>query len=280
MHTNNYSDFNPHTFLEQQETFGERLCRLRTERGIPQTTLSVRLRLSRNAVSNWETGRTRPDISKIPELCAALQISPSVLFGVAEENERRALEDQDLLFQFHSLNEQNQKIVRQMIVMLNDMQAEDKTQVRLVDIKRVYFNSERASAGTGNMLCDSLGEYVYVHIPRNKHRKVDEIITVTGNSMEPTYSNGDNLLVEHTGSINEGEIGIFIVDGQGFVKEYHQDGLHSHNPEYPTIRFSDGADVKCIGRVLGVLTKEQYATQEEIALMEERKQTRRPRRKS
>jgi signal peptidase I len=34
-----------------------------------------------------------------------------------------------------------------------------------------------------------------------------EIITVTGDSMEPTFHDGDDLLVEHTKELSPGEIG-------------------------------------------------------------------------
>lgn len=261
------------------ESFGDRLCKLRNSRGITQSALSFKLHLSRNAVSNWEAGRALPDSSKIIALCDALQVSPSVLLGYEEEDNRRTVEDRELLFGFHKLDQKNQLIVRQMVQMLNTMQDNEDNLIRLDDLRRVYLNSERASAGTGNMLSDSNGEYIYLHLPQNRFGRVDEVIAVTGDSMQPTFQHGDQLLVEHTTQLNEGEIGIFIVDGQGYVKEYQKDGLHSHNPAYDTIRFNENSDVRCVGRVVDVLKDEQYASQEEIDLMEERKGTRRPRRR-
>ena len=257
------------------ETFGSRLCRLRTSAGLQQGELADQLHISRNAVAHWEADRARPDLSKVPDLCNALHITPNELFGMLLHDTA----DHKLLVDFHSLDLKNQQIILQMITMLQGMQDNDKKIVHLDDIMRVYLNSERASAGTGNLLSDSNGDYVYIHIPRSKHSRVDEIITVTGDSMEPTFHNGDELLVEHTATLHEGEIGIFTVEGQGYVKEYRKDGLHSHNHAYQPILFDGCSDVRCVGRVLDVLTPEQYATQEEIDLMEERKTTRRPRRR-
>ena len=54
-----------------------------------------------------------------------------------------------------------------------------------------------------------------------------------------------------------------------FVKEYQPDGLHSHNPEYPVLHFSDGDDVRCVGRVLGVVDPDQYANDVELEMLEE-----------
>lgn len=149
--------------------------------------------------------------------------------------------------------------------------------MRLEDLRRVYCNSLKASAGTGNMLSDTSGEYMYIHLPKYRHRQADELITVTGDSMEPTFHDGDTLLVEHTATLREGEIGIFTVDGQGYVKEYHRDGLHSHNPAYAVITFQEDEEVRCVGRVLCTIAPEQFASEEEVALMEERRHTRRPR---
>lgn len=257
------------------ETFGTRLCRLRTAAGIQQGDLADQLQIGRSAVAHWEADRARPDLAKVPDLCSALHITPNELFGML----RQDAADQELLVNFHSLDLKNQQIILQMIAMLQGMQENDKKIVHLDDIKRVYLNSERASAGTGNLLSDSNGDYIYIHIPRSKHSHVDEIITVTGDSMEPTFHNGDELLVEHTTTLREGEIGIFTVEGQGYVKEYRKDGLHSHNHAYQPILFDGCTDVRCVGRVLDILLPEQHATQEEIDLMEERKSNRRPRRR-
>ena len=79
------------------------------------------------------------------------------------------------------------------------------------------------------------------------------------------FFDGDQVLVQHTNHLQEGEIGIFVNGDAGYIKEYRKDGLYSHNTEYPPIRFSDEDAVRCIGRVLGTLTQEQLATPEEIA---------------
>ena len=87
--------------------------------------------------------------------------------------------------------------------------------------------------------------------------------------MEPTFRNGDDLFVEYVSSLQFGEIGIFVVGGEGYVKEFQDDGLHSHNPEYPVLIFQEGDDVRCVGRVLGVVGKDQYATDLELEIMED-----------
>ena len=60
----------------------------------------------------------------------------------------------------------------------------------------------------------------------------------------------------------------FLVDGEGYVKEYRADGLHSHNPDYPVMTFAEDSDVRCVGRVLGKAEKQDWLSEEELAGME------------
>ena len=70
-------------------------------------------------------------------------------------------------------------------------------------------------------------------------------------SMEPQFHNGDMLLIERTKEIRIGEIGVFTLNGEGYVKELGDKELLSLNPEYQPIKMT--GDVSCNGRVIGVL---------------------------
>lgn len=52
---------------------------------------------------------------------------------------------------------------------------------------------------------------------------------------EPTYHDGDKLFVKEQPSMKSGEIGIFVVDGNAYVKELGVDRLISHNEKYSDI---------------------------------------------
>ena len=87
--------------------------------------------------------------------------------------------------------------------------------------------------------------------------------------MEPTFFDGDQVLVQHTKELREGEIGIFLVDNEGYIKEYRTDGLHSHNPAYGMIPLSGEETVRCVGRVIGKLKEEQIPNEEQLNMIEE-----------
>lgn len=77
----------------------------------------------------------------------------------------------------------------------------------------------------------------------------DFIIGVNGDSMEPTYYDGDKVYVEKMQMVEIGDIGIFVVNNECFIKEAGKDGLISHNPKYPIIPGTES--IQCIGKVLG-----------------------------
>ena len=81
----------------------------------------------------------------------------------------------------------------------------------------------------------------------------DFVIGVSGDSMEPTFSDGDDLYVRKTQAVQFGEIGIFLVEGTCLVKELGASGLVSHNENYETIKGTP--EIRCVGKVLGRVEK-------------------------
>ena len=73
--------------------------------------------------------------------------------------------------------------------------------------------------------------------------------------MEPKYRDGDVVLVEECDSVEQGELGIFILDGDGYFKKFGGDRLISLNPEYSDIMLNNFGEVACCGRVVGKLKR-------------------------
>lgn len=82
-------------------------------------------------------------------------------------------------------------------------------------------------------------------------RRADYALTISGESMEPVYYDGDIVLVKMQDTVEMGQIGIFILDGSGYIKKYCGDHLVSLNEVYDDILFSDYENIKCSGRVIG-----------------------------
>lgn len=57
----------------------------------------------------------------------------------------------------------------------------------------------------------------------------------------------------------------FVTLGKStYIKEYRPDGLHSLNPAYPVMHFSEFEHVYLIGQVIGVLNDEDVACEEDV----------------
>jgi phage repressor protein C with HTH and peptisase S24 domain len=124
-----------------------------------------------------------------------------------------------------------------------------KSRARLL---KIDYYSTPASAGTGNFLESETPEQILVKETPEAER-ADLVIRIVGDSMEPTFHNNDKVFVEKCDAIREGEIGIFIINGDAFIKELGNDCLISHNSAYQPIKLTDNDSIYCCGRVLGIV---------------------------
>ena len=74
-----------------QETIGKNIRKARRERDMTQDALAERLAVTESAVSQWESGKTVPDLLTIPALCAVLGVTSDWLLGVNEEKRREEI---------------------------------------------------------------------------------------------------------------------------------------------------------------------------------------------
>ena len=76
--------------------------------------------------------------------------------------------------------------------------------------------------------------------------------------MIPHFKDGDLVLVRSQPYVNVGEIGIFIIDGNGYIKERGDDRLISINPRYDDIYFEEGQEIRCKGLIIGTLDEDDF----------------------
>ena len=111
------------------------------------------------------------------------------------------------------------------------------------------------SAGTGEFLADATRVEDIVIPDDVRTAEADFALRINGDSMEPKYRSGDILLVQSADTVEEGELGIFVLDGAGYFKKFGGDHLISLNPQYPPIRLKDFENAACCGRVVGKLKR-------------------------
>lgn len=121
----------------------------------------------------------------------------------------------------------------------------------IIPMRLISYYYKNASAGTGELIIDTLPEKD-IEIPDiPEYRNVSYAIGVNGNSMEPVYHDGDILLVEATSELKIGDIGIFLIGSECYVKKMGETELISLNKDYDNIPLDESARIW--GKVIDTL---------------------------
>ena len=113
-----------------------------------------------------------------------------------------------------------------------------------------YFRAG-VSAGTGIFILGNEAEDDIELPALPEYETADFAIDVNGDSMEPDFSHEDIALVQRDAEMHIGDIGVFIVNGDAFIKELGEKELISRNKDYKNIPIHEGDNVVCMGKVIG-----------------------------
>lgn len=121
---------------------------------------------------------------------------------------------------------------------------------------RPLFNS--VAAGFGVVADNTIVSYIPTFITTPSEQEQYIWISVQGDSMSPLIDDGSEILVKKQDCVDNGQIGVVLIDGEDAVVKKISYGdnwieLISINPYYPPRRF-EGADVQRV-RVLGLVKK-------------------------
>lgn len=99
------------------ETIGNRISRLRKEKGMSQEALAEKIGVSPQAVSKWENDQSCPDISLLPQLAKLLDVTvDELLTGTSNEvrmvpkGQRKSIEELTLRVRIHSADGDKVKV--------------------------------------------------------------------------------------------------------------------------------------------------------------------------
>lgn len=231
-----------------KEEIGYVLKQLRISCGMTQKEVAEKIGRKQQIIGHWETGYSQPDANTLFTLCDIYGTSVDEAFGFKKENVSIAKKDINLLNRFHSLDSFGQETVNMILDReLNRTQqlTETATKASSATLRIYTYMHKIAAAGNG---------YYFDDIPTDTieapyKEGADFIIGVSGDSMEPTYNDGDLVYVEKSQIINIGDIGIFMLNNECYIKEAGENGLISHNSKYTLI--PGNKNIHCIGKVLG-----------------------------
>lgn len=240
-------------------TICDRIRFYREKANMEQKELGSRIGVRGNAICNWENGRGRPDISLLPLICEALNVSLYDLFAIPMPIDKYTAEEQELIENYRKLSDSHKHVLRGTLANLTEAQeAESRRKV----IELVYHDKQLCAGFDPGLEFDDTGEPIYLYAREGLSDEYS-VFPVSGDSMEPDYHDGDMVLVEEypgCGKIETGEIGAFIIGNETYIKVYEKDGLHSLNPAYKTMKFNEEDRVYLIGKIVGKLTDEDIVS--------------------
>ena len=214
-------------------------------------------------MTNWKNRGTDPPAKHIVPICEFLDISPYLLL-IGKEKSSPTVEltadEQELLDIYNNLSPQSQGRLRERAEVLAELEAPAADEPDQEESNTIFIEYSvcSVSAGTGEPLInDSYPDFIEV-----KRNEVTEdanfAVKINGNSMLPHYKDNDIVLVRSQPEVEVGEIGIFTIDGDGYIKERGEDRLISLNPEYDDVYFEEGQDIRCKGLVIATLEAEDF----------------------
>lgn len=224
----------------------ETLRELRKEKGLFQVQTAEFLtthgiEVTQRAVSKWELGDTQPNTEQFLLLCE--------LYGV-----------HDVLSTFKgheglldTLNTRGKSRVKEYIHLL-ESDAEfsanaSKQPNRLTRTLPLY--ELPVSAGTGQFL-DS-DSYELIEVDETVPLSATFAVRISGDSMEPRYSDNQVIYIKQQQTIENGDCGIFILNGNAYCKVLSRDKdlmLESLNIKYSPIRVGEFDEFRVIGKVV------------------------------
>lgn len=248
-----------------KKLLGERIRFYRLKAGLQQDELAEKTGVTSKAVSSWEVGASRPDLDNLTQICHTLEVSPAQLLGY---DRGLTPDERTLLKNYRQLCRMDRHTIYTLAANLTQArEMREKEKIHLVRVKSA-FHPLVAGIGLSEEWDDDC-ETIYLH-DSPLARKTDYVFQVSGDSMEPSFHNGDHVCVEKVSphSLTPGMIGAFQYENSTYIKEYTLEGLYSHNPKYDLMRFDETAEVLLIGRVIGTLSAGDFASDKEIDLFE------------
>lgn len=248
----------------------KRIKDLRKHLGLTQEKFGERIGIGGSAISNIEAGTRGVTDQLRLSICREFRVSEAWLRTGEGDKFSNETVDLNEFVRSHGATELELQLVRVYFELDPEIRRECLAQLKEIFRERDEADShsdtvvsfprrplsktlQPFSAGTGVYLGPEEMETIFV-LENDITSRASFCGAVSGDSMEPLFHDGDILLVEGSNDIPVGKIGVFTVDGDGYVKKRGERELISLNQAYPSVPMSE--DSWCNGLVIGVLDPE------------------------
>ena len=224
------------------------LAALRREKGYTQSEAAEYIsrhadkRYTFKMISHWEKGVSSPPVEQFLLLCE--------LYGV---NDIQGV-FRDIKTEYRNmtkLNDLGRSRVEEYVSMLQSSALFSEPDNEAADILRRFIRLYDApvAAGAGSFL--ESDSYDTLEVDETVPREADFAVRVSGDSMTPRFIDNQIIFIREQQRLDTGEIGIFELNGDSYVKKLGSGELISLNPRYNPIIIREQDSFHIFGKVVG-----------------------------
>ncbi len=239
-----------------KEYIAKTLKRLRESVGLTADQVGETIGKSGKTVNAWENGRGQPDAEILIKLCGIYKVD-NLLAEFDTTNtiakiKNFSAEEISIIKKYRALDTHGKDMVGTVLEKeharcIAAPEVDDQSEPT-ISIKHSFY---KVSAGHGYGL-DEGDSWEEIEIPDTPEaRKADFAVTIQGDSMQPIYFDGDIVLVKSASDVDKGQVGIFYLNGKGYIKKKGNGVLISLNKNYEDIIITDTDEFRCFGSVVG-----------------------------
>ena len=226
---------------------GAILSAKRKEYGYNQSEMAEKLKAfgietTVKSVSRWEHGDALPPLNVFFAMCRILNIQD--IMGVFTGGEYGP---------FAGLNQKGIERVTEYASLLKSSEQFAKCRPQPGETRMLPLYSLAVSAGTGQFLDGE--DYELAEAGSEVPAAANFGVRIAGDSMEPSFHDGQTVWIKQQRELESGEIGVFLYDGCAYIKQFLQKAegpvLHSLNSDYSDIEISPELPLRVFGKVLG-----------------------------
>ena len=251
--------------------FSEQVKKVKNEKGITNERLSSQSGIPFSTINKiLSNDAANPKLDVVIAIATALDCPISYLIDGEGEfvNQSLSEEEKSFIKSYRQLDTHGKELVS-LVLQKEAERIEGRAEKAAPAVSKILHLSDSdasssmrkiplfdlpVSAGLGVFLDSDSAETLEIKLTKTSGQ-ADFALRISGDSMEPTFSNGEIILVKKQESVERGELGVVIGDGEGYFKRFMGDCLRSLNPSYDDIPLSNFKSLSCCGKVIGQLPR-------------------------
>jgi phage repressor protein C with HTH and peptisase S24 domain/DNA-binding XRE family transcriptional regulator len=242
---------------------GRTLRRLREKANLTAPAVGNAIGKQGKTVNAWENGRGEPDITTLITLSSMygvgnlLALIATDMYGdkapIAPE---LAPDEESFLSKYRALDHYGKLTALRVVESENERvritgargNLSDPPPQRYIEIPVSKHPFYPGNGVRENELFESAE---LIRLPENElYTGAEFAVRVDGAGYEPRFSDGDILIIKRQPEIQIGEIGIFSVDGEVYLRGNGHGRLISINPGLDDITLTGKHKIRCIGKII------------------------------